>query len=74
MSSPVNAPTTILPPITVSSTGGLTAQYESQGVTPKSGGRKGRRKSRRRTNKRTNKKANKKSNKRITFMTKWMGV
>ena len=67
-SASVDAPTTILPGITVSSTGGITAQYESQGVTPKSGGRKGRRKSRRRANKKTHKK----SNKRITFMTKWM--
>ena len=57
----------VLPDTTVSSTGGLTAQYESQGVTPKIGGKSRRRRGRRR-------RTTKRSKKRVTFMTKWMGV
>ena len=63
--SSINEPMRILPETTVSSTGGLTAQYESQGVTPKIGGKSRRRRGRRR-------RTTKKSKKRVTFMTKWM--
>ena len=63
--SSINEPMRILPETTVSSTGGLTAQYESQGVTPKIGGKSRRRRGRRR-------RTTKRSKKRVTFMTKWM--
>lgn len=66
--SSINEPSSILPDVAVSSTGGLTAQYESQGVTPKTGGKSRRRGRRRRSTKRTNKR----SKKRVSFMTKWM--
>jgi len=66
--SSIDAPMSVLPDTTVSSTGGLTAQYESQGVTPKIGGKSRKRGRRRRTTKRTTKR----SKKRVTFMTKWM--
>ena len=65
--SSINEPMSVLPDTTVSSTGGLTAQYESQGVTPKIGGKSRRRRGRRR-------RTTKRSKKRVTFMTKWMGV
>jgi len=66
--SSINDPMRILPETAVSSTGGSTAQYESQGVTPKTGGKSRRRGRRRRTTKRTTKR----SKKRVSFMTKWM--
>jgi len=68
----INSPSTILPGVVASSTGGLTSQYESQGVTAKSGGksRRRRRHSGRRTTKRRNK--TRKTQSTIFFMTKWM--
>ena len=68
----IHSPSTILPGVVASSTGGLTAQYESQGVTAKSGGR------RRHTSRRQNKqrikrrRRTKKTLPTISFMTKWM--
>ena len=75
MSSPVNAPTTILPGIVASSTGGLTSQYETAYTdsASKTGGKGRRTKRRKMTKKRKNGKRGK-TNKRVTFMTKWMGL
>ncbi len=64
----VNASSSVLPETTVSSTGGFTAQYESQGVTPKIGGKS----RRRRGLKKGRKSRRRRTNKRVSFMTKWM--
>jgi hypothetical protein len=66
--SSVNASSSVLPETTVSSTGGFTAQYESQGVTPKIGGKS----RRRRGLKKGRKSRRRRTNKRVSFMTKWM--
>ena len=74
----INSPSTILPRVVASSTGGLTAQYESQGMTPKSGGQRHRsriNKSRRQHKpKRQRKNNTRKTQSTISFMTKWMRV
>ena len=66
--SSIDAPMSVLPDTTVSSTGGFTAQYESQGVTPKIGGKS----RRRRGLKKGRKSRRRRTNKRVSFMTKWM--
>ena len=72
MSSPVNAPTTILPPITVSSTGNpsLFEQPNNSGII-----KGGRRKSQRRKNKRTKKRtSSKRKSVKKTFLGKWLAI
>jgi hypothetical protein len=74
MSSSVNAPTTLLPITSVSSTGGNTALFEQKNdIVNITGGRKrkGSRKSKRRTTRRV--RSRRRTAKR-TFLSKWMAM
>ena len=76
MSSPVNAPTTLLPPITVSSTEDPTLfeQPNDSVHNLKVGGRRrgGSRKSKRRTKRRAGSK--RRTAKKTTFLSKWLAI
>ena len=73
MSSPVDAPTTILPHTTVSSTGNPTLFEQANNSVHITGGRrrKGSRKSKRRTKRRT---GSKRRTAKRTFLSKWMAI
>ena len=74
MSSPVNAHTTILPPITVSSTGGNAALFEQKNDSVHiTGGRRrrGSRKSKRGTKRRA---GSRRRTAKRTFLSKWMAM